>query len=141
MSQQSNEPTFTVELTIDEVDLMRGRAHLAVLENRREIKDNPVASAPRKWLPVAESAHAKLRALFDPDTVARTGEADAVNTWPTASCCGEPRVTPLVDACYDHAKLCACCRIEPSVDGDCPSCAGAVALSRNRLQHEGERTP
>lgn len=33
--------------------------------------------------------------------------------WPTASCCGEPRVSREVDACYDHAKLCAGCRTNP----------------------------
>ncbi len=41
--------------------------------------------------------------------------------WPTATCCGEPRVTRDVDACYDHAKVCWTCD-EPSVDGICPAC-------------------
>jgi hypothetical protein len=39
-------------------------------------------------------------------------------SWPTASCCGEPRVTQDIDACYDHAKRCSICR-EPTVAGGC----------------------
>jgi hypothetical protein len=31
--------------------------------------------------------------------------------WPFASCCGEPRVTPAVDRCYDHAKVCDLLRV------------------------------
>lgn len=41
---------------------------------------------------------------------------------PNASCCGQPRVTPRVDRCYDCAKVCTWCRIEPSEDGVCPRC-------------------
>lgn len=54
-----------------------------------------------------------------------------IEHWPTASCCGEPRVTRHVDRCYDHAKVCATCD-EPSENGVCPACQlrGAVDLLR-----------
>lgn len=63
----STDRQYTVTLTPDEVDLLRGRAYLAIKKHREDMEANPIAAAPRKWLPVAESAYAKLRALFDPD--------------------------------------------------------------------------
>jgi hypothetical protein len=58
-----------------------------------------------------------------------------IEHWPTASCCGEPRVTRHVDRCYDHAKVCATCD-EPSEDGVCPACqlAGAVEAQIRRIR-------
>lgn len=59
----------------------------------------------------------------------------APENWPTASCCGEPRVTKDVDRCYDHAKVCqqgAC--TEPSEDGMCPQCAAIAALRPDGTQ-------
>lgn len=46
-----------------------------------------------------------------------------------ASCCGESRVTPEVDACYDHAKVCKVCDA-PSVAGLCPTCGPAKDTER-----------
>lgn len=34
---------------------------------------------------------------------AERADREGLFDWPTASCCGEPRVTPDVDRCYDHA--------------------------------------
>ncbi|MBJ7469689.1 MAG: hypothetical protein JHD16_00225 [Solirubrobacteraceae bacterium] len=43
------------------------------------------------------------------DKTAAGTDAHPVETWPTSSCCGEPRVTPAVDRCYDHATACRDC--------------------------------
>jgi hypothetical protein len=51
------------------------------------------------------------------------GHASDSEPWPTASCCGEPRVTPEVDCCYDHARACHGCG-QPAVGPLCQDCGG-----------------
>ena len=58
--------------------------------------------------------------------------------WPAASCCGGPRVCRDVDACYDHAKVCAACD-EPSVGGLCPTHAIEAIACDQRQDEEDAR--
>lgn len=47
---------------------------------------------------------------------AESAEREGHFEWPTASCCGEPRVVPDVDRCYDHAKCCTAWSDRPRGD-------------------------
>jgi hypothetical protein len=54
------------------------------------------------WAAAKDHILAAMKANQQADTPVTHEVTEA---WPTASCCGEPRVSRDVDACYDHAKL------------------------------------
>jgi hypothetical protein len=47
-----------------------------------------------------------------------------LSDWPSASCCGEPRVSKSVDRCYDCADVCTTCG-GPAAGKFCPACSWA----------------
>lgn len=55
--------------------------------------------------------------VIDQDVVLKA--LQALPDWPTASCCGEPRVIESLDVCYDHARCCEVCD-GPAIERVCP---------------------
>lgn len=59
-------------------------------------------------------------------------------TWAGGVPCGEPEVSPNVGCCYDHARLCPECDMNPAFPGrKCPSCAKREELA-NGMGGESE---